>query len=80
MPSTDAAALRSFLRDLPQVDRYILLLFYADGLSTAEIALVLELPQSRVESRLTALKAQAAAASTATPAQQAAPSADLATA
>jgi DNA-binding transcriptional regulator LsrR (DeoR family) len=40
----------------------ILLLFYADQLSQAEISLVLDMPESRVSSMLGSLKQQAVAA------------------
>ncbi len=61
MSSKDADRLRGFVRGLPQADRYILLLSYADGLTSAEIALVLDLPVSRVESRLEVLRREAEA-------------------
>jgi DNA-directed RNA polymerase specialized sigma24 family protein len=61
MTSKDAMKLKQFLQHLPQTDRYILLLHYADGLTAAEIALVLDLPLSKVQSRFEALRLQAGA-------------------
>ncbi len=59
MSRTDAAHLKAYVQSLPQTDRYILLLSMADGLTLAEVALVLNLPQTTVETRLTILRMEA---------------------
>ena len=59
MIGKDAVQLRHFFQQLTYRDRYILLLFYADGLTPAEIGLVLERSAQRVESRLDILKLEA---------------------
>ncbi len=53
--------MRAFMSTLNRTERLILLLFYADQLSQAEISLVLDLPESRVNSMLDSLKEQAVA-------------------
>ena len=60
--SKDAAGLHHFVTVLPQIDRYILLMFYADDLTPGEISLVLDLPQHKVEKCLAVLRDEAAAA------------------
>lgn len=62
MSSKDAAGLRHFVNVLPRIDRYILLMFYADDLTPAEISQVLDLPEYKVEQRLTVLRDEVAAA------------------
>jgi DNA-directed RNA polymerase specialized sigma24 family protein len=59
MPGTEAARFKYFIRHLPQTDRYILMMHYADGLSAHEVALVLDISPSRVEARLKALRVRA---------------------
>ncbi len=59
MVCTDAARLKRFLQTLPQNDRYILLLSYADGLTPIEVSLVLDLPELTVRRRLEVLRREA---------------------
>lgn len=59
MNGKDAGRMRAFMSTLGRTERLILLLFYADQLSQAEISLVLDMPESRVSSMLGALKQQA---------------------
>lgn len=62
MNSKDAVRMRAFMNTLGRTERLILLLFYADQLSQAEISLVLDMPESRVNTLLGSLKQQAVAA------------------
>jgi len=62
MNGKDAGRMRAFMGTLGRTERLILLLFYADQLSEAEIGMVLDMPQSRVSSMLGSLKKQAVAA------------------
>ncbi len=48
MPDTDAPFNQSFVQSLNRVERQVLVLYYAEELSPAEIGLVLELAQTRV--------------------------------
>lgn len=59
--SQDAVRMSGFFNTLTQVEKYILLLFYADELSTEEIGIVLEIPEARVTLMLQRLRAQAMA-------------------
>ncbi len=59
MNGKDAGRMRAFMSTLDRTERLILLLFYADQLSEAEIGLVLDLPQSKVNTMLGTLKRQA---------------------
>ncbi len=59
MNGKDAGRMRAFMSTLNRTERLILLLFYADQLSQTEISLVLDLPESRVNSMLGSLKRQA---------------------
>ncbi|MFI4861717.1 MAG: sigma factor-like helix-turn-helix DNA-binding protein [Phycisphaerales bacterium JB063] len=52
MASKDATRIRQYLNTLERDDRYILLLYYADGLTTLEIGSVLGLSASKVDNRL----------------------------
>ena len=52
MKRTDVDFVSRFVRTLDQADRCLLMLFYAEGLSTGEISLVLDQPEFRVISRL----------------------------
>lgn len=61
MSSTDASLLKRYIQGLPQIDRYILLLHYADELTTTEIGLVLNLAEQRVAQRLEQLRLSASA-------------------
>lgn len=62
MSGKDAGRMRAFMDTLNRTERLILLLFYADQLSQAEISQVLDLPESRVSSMLGSLKQQAVSA------------------
>ncbi len=62
MNGKDAGRMRAFMGTLGRTERLILLLFYADQLSETEIGLVLDLPESRVNTMLGSLKRQATAA------------------
>lgn len=70
--STDAARLKRFVRTLPQTDRYILMMSYADGLTAAEVALVLEISEPSVTRRLETLRREAEIAMASNPALEAA--------
>lgn len=53
------AALARHLAALPRVDRYILLMTYAESMTCEEVALVLNWSEEKVRKRLTTLKAEA---------------------
>lgn len=59
MSGREAACLRSFVHTLGQTERYVLLLFYADDLTSTEIGVVLQLPERRVLAILNRLRRQA---------------------
>tara|TARA_Y100000589_G_scaffold331103_1_gene383286 strand:- start:1103 stop:1369 length:267 start_codon:yes stop_codon:yes gene_type:complete len=59
MSSLEARKLRQFIEQQDQTSRYILLLHYYDNLTVKEIGLVLDLPQSIIQSRLTHLQQRA---------------------
>lgn len=48
----DADFVSSFVRSMDWADRCLLMLFYAEGLSTNEISLVLDQPEFRIIDRL----------------------------
>ncbi|MEM9420385.1 MAG: sigma-70 region 4 domain-containing protein [Planctomycetota bacterium] len=52
MASKDATRIRQYLQTLDRDDRYILLLYYADGLTTLEIGSLLGLSAAKVDNRL----------------------------
>ncbi len=52
MASKDAQRIRNYVRSLDRNDRYILMLYYADGLTTLEIGTLLGLSASNVHGRL----------------------------
>lgn len=58
MADSQANRVRRFVQELEQDDRYIVLLYYADGLTPMEISRVLDLPSTRVRSRLQELRSQ----------------------
>jgi len=60
MPDSQAKQVRKFVETLERNDRYIVLLYYADGLTPMEISRVLDLPSTRVRQRLDQLRAQLA--------------------
>lgn len=53
------AALRSFVNELDRFDRLVLLMYYVDGLTAAEIAAVLNWSDGRVAKTLSQLRSQA---------------------
>ena len=58
MANTDAQRIRSYVQSLDRDDRYILLLYYADGLTTLEISTLLGLSASSIDRRLGYFKNQ----------------------
>lgn len=52
MPSKDAQRIRDYVRSLQRDDRYILMLYYADGLTPLEIGALLGLSAAKVDNRL----------------------------
>ena len=60
MADSQARQVRDYVQALDRDDRYIVLLYYADGLTPMEISRVLDLPSSRVRARLEELRTQLA--------------------
>lgn len=58
MKRTDVDFVTRFVRTLDQADRCLLMLFYAEGLNTGEISLVLDQPEFRVISRLDSIQSR----------------------
>ncbi|MFN3167293.1 MAG: sigma factor-like helix-turn-helix DNA-binding protein [Phycisphaeraceae bacterium] len=58
MAESQANRVRQFVQGLDRDDRYIVLLYYADGLTPMEISRVLDLPSTRVRSRLCELRSR----------------------
>ena len=58
MADSQARRVRQFVEALDRDDRYIVLLYYADGLTPMEISRVLDLPSTRVRNRLSELRSQ----------------------
>ncbi|MEM1210868.1 MAG: hypothetical protein AAGI68_01085 [Planctomycetota bacterium] len=56
--SAAADRLHHFVRGLEQTDRYIAMMYYADGLTPIEIGLVLEQPTTEIAMRLDRLRGQ----------------------
>ncbi|MEM6553740.1 MAG: hypothetical protein AAF750_16600 [Planctomycetota bacterium] len=56
--NSTANRLQDFVRGLEQTDRYIVMMFYADGLTPIEIGMVLEMPTMDVAMRLDGLRAK----------------------
>lgn len=56
MADSQRSQVRQFVQTLERDDRYIVLLYYADGLTPMEISRVLDLPSTRVRNRLQALR------------------------
>lgn len=56
MTSNHSDFVSRFVRTMDNEDRCLLMLFYAEGLSTSEISLVLDQPEFRIESRLDAIR------------------------
>ncbi len=48
MSGTEAMRVRECLGGLERIDRYVVLMYFADELTPAEIGLVLDIPSSRV--------------------------------
>ena len=59
MSCTDAGRLKVYLQSLSREDRYILLMSLADGLTPAEVSMVLDLPERTVRTRLAVLHREA---------------------
>lgn len=70
MAESQATRVRQFVQGLDRDDRYIVMLYYADGLTPMEISRVLDLSSTRVRTRLEELRAELAEL---TRARQAAP-------
>lgn len=60
MADSHTRQVRQFVESLGRNDRHIVLLYYADGLTPMEIARVLDLPSSRVRTRLQELRSELA--------------------
>lgn len=58
MADSQARQVRQFVEDLDRNDRYIVMLYYADGLTPMEISRVLDLPSTSVRTRLQELMSQ----------------------
>jgi len=58
MADSKAKQVRNFVQALGRDDRYIVMLYYADGLTPMEISRVLDLPSGRVRTRLEELRTQ----------------------
>lgn len=56
MADSQAARVRQYVQGLDREDRYIVLLYYADGLTPMEISRVLDLPSTTVRARLLELR------------------------
>jgi len=56
MADSQARQVRDYVQALDRDDRYIVLLYYADGLTPMEISRVLDLPSTRVRDRLEELR------------------------
>jgi|GEM_PF-2402176 len=56
--SSKARQVRQFVQALAREDRYIVMLFYADGLTPMEIGRVLDLPSTKVRERLLELRSK----------------------
>lgn len=58
MADSQAKQVRNYVQALGRDDRYIVMLYYADGLTPMEISRVLDLPSNRVRTRLDELRSQ----------------------
>ena len=56
MKGIDADFVTSFVKTMDWADRCLLMLFYAEGLSTNEISLVLDQPEFKIIDRLKLLR------------------------
>ena len=59
MPGTDIRNVKPMVEQLDRVQRHVLMLYYAEELTPAEIGLVLEIPESTVITTLQELQARA---------------------
>ncbi|MEM9883038.1 MAG: hypothetical protein AAF800_08995 [Planctomycetota bacterium] len=64
MSCTDADRVRACLSDLGRTDRYVVLMYFADELTPAEIGLVLDVPLCRVNQVLDTFRQTVVAALT----------------
>lgn len=64
MADSKAKQVRNYVQTLDRDDRYIVMLYYADGLTPMEISRVLNLPSSAVRTRLDELRTQLAGLTT----------------
>ena len=71
MADTQAKQVRDYVQALERDDRYIVLLYYADGLTPMEISRILDLPSTRVRTRLEELRSHLAGLTRSTPRTQA---------
>lgn len=60
MADSLARKVQSYVQALGRDDRYIVMLYYADGLTPMVISRILDLPSSTVRTRLEELRAQLA--------------------
>lgn len=67
MADSQARQVRRYVETLSRDDRYIVMLYYADGLTPIEISRVLDLPSTQVRTRLDELKTKLALLADATP-------------
>ena len=67
MADSQARRIRDYVQTLERDDRYIVMLYYADGLTPMEISRVLDLPTSNVRNRLQEIQAQLASLAQAKP-------------
>ena len=59
MPGTDIRNVKPLLEKLDRIERHVLMLYYGEELTPAEIGLVLELPEARVITTLQELQTRA---------------------
>lgn len=64
MADSQARRIRNYVQALERNDRYIVMLYYADGLTPMEISRVLDLPSSAVRARLDELRTHLAGLTT----------------
>lgn len=64
MADSQARRVRNYVQTLSRDDRYIVMLYYADGLTPMEISRVLDLPSATVRTRLNELRAHLASLTT----------------
>lgn len=64
MADSQAKRVRNYVQGLGRDDRYIVMLYYADGLTPMEISRVLDLPSTAVQTRLDQLRTHLAGLTT----------------